>query len=516
MTTKPLPRVALVPKDEGAIKIDDLRGRRTAELVIAFVGPVGSGCSKSAAIVKKLLESQYKYDTVAYHRVSSLIEENATLAGEKYDASVGGAERVDRLQEIGNKLRKKFGSDYLVAKVVERIAAHRLEKGGYEKTEKDVLVTQPKRWAHIIDSIKNPAELALLRDVYGDMLWVFGVFAPEETRENRLRSLEGWDARRLTELLDRDTKQELVYGQGVRDTFFQADFFVRNDGQNDDPLIRTLARHLEVIFGVPVRTPNDEEAAMYAAYAAASMSACMSRQVGAAILSEQREVIGLGWNDVPKFGGGLYGAEDGDEDHRCFKWGPRVCHNDDRKDRLYKDIYDELQGLLRPEVTEDQARAALRKTDVRQLIEYSRSVHAEMAALISVARGSKPGLIGATLYCTTFPCHSCARHLVAAGIRRVVYIEPYPKSLTLDLHSDATSIRSIDKNKMLLEQYEGASPRNLLRLFKPHELVRKAEGRLIDFSPTGAHPVTSVSVDDFSTHEKRVLAKLKEIETPES
>lgn len=507
----------LVRPGEAVDKIDDLRGRRTDELVIAFVGPVGSGCSTSASLLRKILESQYKYEEVVYHRVSAVIVENTSLAGEKsYDSSVTGAERVSKLQDIGNKLRQKFRNDYLMAKVVEKIAAHRLEKGGYAETEKGVLVTQPRRWAHIIDSIKNPAELALLRDVYGEMLWVFGVFAPEEIRKERLRTLESWDPNRISELFERDAKQEWVYGQGVRDTFFQADFFIRNDGQNDEALTRTLTRHLEVIFGTPVRTPNDEEAAMYAAYAAASMSACMSRQVGAAILAANREVIGIGWNDVPKFGGGLYGGEDGDGDHRCFKWGARVCHNDERKDRLYEDIYDGMKALLRPEVTLDQARDVLRKTDVRQLIEYSRSVHAEMAALISVARGNKAGLDGATLYCTTFPCHSCARHLVAAGIRRVVYIEPYPKSLTLDLHHDATSIRSVDKNKMLLEQYEGVSPRNLLRLFKPHELVRKDGGRLVDFSHAKAHPQNAVSVDDFSTHEKRVLARLKEIETPKS
>ncbi|MDN3612645.1 hypothetical protein QWZ16_23945 [Vibrio ostreicida] len=26
-----------------------------------------------------------------------------------------------------------------------------------------------------------------------------------------------------------------------------------------------------------------------------------------------------------------------------------------------------------------------------------------------------------------FPCHNCAKHIVASGIKRVVYVEPYPK-----------------------------------------------------------------------------------------
>ena len=43
----------------------------------------------------------------------------------------------------------------------------------------------------------------------------------------------------------------------------------------------------------------------------------------------------------------------------------------------------------------------------------------------------------ATLYTTTFPCHNCAKHIIAAGIARVVYVEPYPKSKAMEFHGDA-------------------------------------------------------------------------------
>lgn len=43
----------------------------------------------------------------------------------------------------------------------------------------------------------------------------------------------------------------------------------------------------------------------------------------------------------------------------------------------------------------------------------------------------------ATLYSTTYPCHGCAKHIVAAGISEVVYYEPYPKSRALALHDDS-------------------------------------------------------------------------------
>lgn len=67
--------------------------------------------------------------------------------------------------------------------------------------------------------------------------------------------------------------------------------------------------------------------------------------------------------------------------------------------------------------------------------------HAEMAALMSCARsGGSP--VDGTLYCTTFRCHNCAKHIVAAGIRSVVYVEPYPKSKAKDLYA-ATPIRRL-------------------------------------------------------------------------
>jgi deoxycytidylate deaminase len=78
------------------------------------------------------------------------------------------------------------------------------------------------------------------------------------------------------------------------------------------------------------------------------------------------------------------------------------------------------------------------------VIEFGRAVHAEMAALMDSARRGVP-VKNATLYCTTFPCHLCARHIVAAGIRRVVYIEPYPKSLAAQLYPDSIAVESAVK-----------------------------------------------------------------------
>ena len=121
---------------------------------------------------------------------------------------------------------------------------------------------------------------------------------------------------------------------------------------------------------------------MYAAYAEAAKSACISRQVGAAIVSEKGELIGLGRNDVPQYGGGLYTEDAGECDHRCHAWQDRRCHNDKKKDVLYQQIFDKLKqkNLLAEGARLDEVASAVKATDVKSLIEYSRAVHAEMDA----------------------------------------------------------------------------------------------------------------------------------------
>lgn len=59
-------------------------------------------------------------------------------------------------------------------------------------------------------------------------------------------------------------------------------------------------------------------------------------------------------------------------------------------------------------------------------------LHAEANAITKVAKSSNSSL-GATLYVTASPCIECAKLIIQAGIRRVVYSEDYRSSDGLDL-----------------------------------------------------------------------------------
>lgn len=490
-----------------------LEDRETDELVLGFVGPIGSGVSKTCEEVANQLERDYGYESVSIIKVSDLIKQSAHLVGVDPETDGNEAKRVQDLQKVGTELRKKFGENYLAEKCIEWIAIHRQQHGGYSEVEGGQKIAEPKRYAYLIDSLKHPGEIKMLEAVYGGVFWLFGVFAPKSTREARLVG-KAATATEITAIFKVDEDEEgAAHGQKVRDTIQLSDFFIRNDRDNTDRLKTTITRYLKLLFGTEIITPTQDETGMYNAAAAAAGSACLSRQVGAAIYSENNELIGKGRNDVPKANGGLYSYEDGDEDHRCHKWKEKRCHNDFHKERLYMSITLELKkaGLIVKDADYDGIRQAIRRTDVKNLIEFSRAVHAEMDAIISVSRGNKPGILGGTMYCTTFPCHSCARHIVASGIVRVVYIEPYPKSLAETLHSDAVTSDDSKDDLVSFVQYQGVAPKNILRLFE-YRNSRKKDGEAIVRPSITASPASRSPLDGFQAREQIVVEKLKTLE----
>ena len=86
------------------------------------------------------------------------------------------------------------------------------------------------------------------------------------------------------------------------------------------------------------------------------------------------------------------------------------------------------------------------------------------------------------MYCTTFPCHNCAKHIVAAGLKSVVYVEPYPKSKALELHDDSIHWTDVSaasgEIRVTFEPFVGIGPRRFFDLFSMkqssgYDLTRK-------------------------------------------
>jgi len=214
---------------------------------------------------------------------------------------------------------------------------------------------------------------------------------------------------------------------------------------------------------------------MFMAFSSSVRSGDLSRQVGAVITNNQ-QIVATGANECPASGGGLYWAEVDNESGmvKDVPGGKDYTRNEDsnraEQNEIVQDIISGIKRLdgIPPEALQE-IELELRKSRISDLTEFGRVVHAEMEAIISCARGGI-SCIGSTLYCTTFPCHNCAKHIIAAGIKRVVYVEPYPKSKALEFHSESLYLKTTFENinateQVVFEPFTGVGARRFLDLF---------------------------------------------------
>lgn len=440
-----------------------------AELVLAFVSPLGTPLDMvQDALAEALLEHHYELGAVV--RISSLL-------GQMHDAPVD--ERPEarqlRLIEAGNDLRRKHGSDHLALMAIAHINATRLQDETGE-------VSPFERKAHIIRSLKHPEEVARLRQVYGKGFFLLGVSAPRKLRRETLQSAKDFPLSEAKALLEKDAGEAEKIGQQTRDTFELADAFLWVDDRDGNRVKQKVRRIVDLLFSCPFHPPTKDEHAMFMAYAAALRSSDLSRQVGAIVTNRAGDVVASGANDAPAPEGATYWPPVEFTGETSDVAGPDYLRGYDSNERERNKILagviaalvpDEARlGDLSPDARGDlveRYRDRLKGTGILDLTEFGRAVHAEMAALMSCAR-SGAATVGGTLYCTTFPCHNCAKHIIAAGITRVVYVEPYPKSKAKDLHADAIFLpheddASPDGPRVELSAFEGIGPRRFVDLF---------------------------------------------------
>jgi len=376
------------------------------------------------------------------------------------------------LQDMGDELRQKTGRNDAVALLGVYLMASKRHGAGKD------------RIAWLLRSFKRPEEIELLRRIYGARFILLSLHVPESARRrNAERRWQRWAPQtslRYEEEATRDIRRDeedrtIEYGQAERSTFAAADFFV--DGRSPSQVQSSVARAVRLMFGEPFEPPMRDEQAMFHAFAAGLRSAEMGRQVGAAIVDQGGDLLVVGTNEVPSGRGGLYWSPD-EPDHRDFAEEPPLDSNTIWQRRISRELLVQMAeaGWLKAamvtkladgavDVNEDQLDRFLRDvkpTRFRNITEFGRSVHAEMDALTTATRHGT-SVRGAILACTTFPCHNCTRHVIAAGIRKVLYMLPYPKSLARQLHGDALVIepetnRLID-GKVVFDQYTGVAPR---------------------------------------------------------
>lgn len=136
--------------------------------------------------------------------------------------------------------------------------------------------------------------------------------------------------------------------------------------------------------------PTWDEYFMRLAQLVATRSTCLRRQVGAVLVRDKR-ILATGYNGAPS--------------------GMAHC----------LDI-----GCIRDQLKIPSGTRA----------EICRAIHAEQNAIIQCAVYGVPTR-GSTIYITHQPCTICTKILIGAGIKRIVYLEPYPDEFAQGLLKEA-------------------------------------------------------------------------------
>lgn len=446
-----------------------------SELIIGLACAVGTNTQIVINLLSEHL-ADFGYKSTVIKISKELIEPTISTKETNYTSTF---ERINKLMNQGNELRNQAhttGSYCILASgVAHRINQIRHQYSSQVNREDSSSIQIPKT-AFIIDSLKHPDEVEKLREIYPSGFYMFVVNESEESRTKYLIEHKNIGKDDALELIRRDMEETFPYGQHTRAVFELADFHLTANVHIDTSNITTaqtnilkpqIDRILDLIFGNPFITPTFDEYAMFMAYSSGLRSADLSRQVGA-VITKDFDIVATGSNDVPRYGGGQYWPN---EQYQDSQNGRDFARGFDSNKIELQRIINEITNIFtydgknqqEQETAKEQSRQALLNSSLKDLTEYGRPVHAEMAAITSCARNGI-ATKDTTLYCSTFPCHNCAKHIISSGIKKVVYIEPYPKSRTLELYNDSITLTN-EKNKVTFCEFVGIGPRRFYDLF---------------------------------------------------
>jgi dCMP deaminase len=310
-----------------------------------LIGLTGRNAAGKGEVAKYLQTKSFYY-----HSLSDAIREELRARKQEINR--------ESLIQAGNELRQKFGPGVLA----QRILA----------------LTEPDK-NYVIDSIRNPAEVAELRKAGRDFKLIC-IEAPQRARFERTVA-----RRREDDPLAFDDFVALENREAAGDAASQnlleverlADEVLVNDGTLEDlrPKIDQLISRLLQ----DVTRPGWDQYFMDIARVVASRSNCMKRKVAAVIVRDKR-IISTGYNGTPR------GTTN------CNEGGCPRCNN-----------------------------MAASGTSLDECL----CSHGEENAIVQASYHGV-SLKDATIYSTFAPCLMCAKMIINSGIREVVYNLEYP------------------------------------------------------------------------------------------
>jgi deoxycytidylate deaminase len=468
------------------------------ELIFGIVRPVGTnGLQFQEDLAGGLRAYGYEPRTI---KLSEILSDEAVRSGRTIPSSPEH-ERVNALIDAGDQACKDAAAPAAVALLgISEIREQRRAFNELNRIEQDggdpATIALP-RTAFVLDSIKRVAEVTQLRQIYGDH---FILISLQSTKERRVQTLTNSLKPKVSkqkipkivdDLIERDLAEGGEFGQNTLRAFPMADVFIDVDVDST----ASVRRLLDLVFGSPdYPQPSAAEYGMQLASVSSTRSPELGLKVGAAIVRDDMTVVSLGVNAHPREEGSpTYDTSVGDVRDLVVDTlqalGPEGL-----SDALHSRLLDDATALA-----EELLGGSLSKARIRDLTEFQLPVHAEMNALLdALKRGASTDQ--ATVYVTAYPCHNCAKHLVALEMP-VRYIEPYPKSRAAAMYGEDV-VSSF-------QPFSGVAPRRYQRLFEVIADRKATDGSRLPWDPANkkvAQPKVDPLIDQRGIADREATA----------
>jgi len=222
------------------------------ELFVGIVSATGTDLS----VFEKAFEERlrfFNYDVIVIRLIEALHEIKRWRELPETPVDI----RIDKHMDAGTEFRELLGrGEGLPILGIGKVRKIRKDRNGSADQ------TIP-RHVYVFRGLKHPAEVEVMRGIYGHAFILIGIYSPHDLRLDYLsrriaesRNEFQIDAFHATseKLMHRD-QQEVgtKLGQNLRDTFHRADVFV--NASEPDQLRAEIERFWDLLFGTSIRTP---------------------------------------------------------------------------------------------------------------------------------------------------------------------------------------------------------------------------------------------------------------------
>jgi len=291
----------------------------------------------------------------------------------------------------------------------------------------------------VLDALRNIMEMYYFKSRYS-AFYMIAINADDKDIKNRLRKKS---SNLTTENLENqlgkeNNKLELnnIYdfsSQNIQTCIVNSDMFIYNKDSNILEMYGQLIKYISLIQHPGLVTPSQDEKMMQIAFTAKLNSACLSRQVGACVTNKDGSVKAIGWNSVAngqtpcllRSSNELLKSNNLNISYSAYE----KSKNFKTKIQNFSNTLD-LHTLNKKGLNDSFCFKTIYTTNNEKEKNnqvHTRSLHAEENAFLQLAKyGSGESIIGGTLYSTASPCELCSKKSYQLGIKRIVYIDPYP------------------------------------------------------------------------------------------